>query len=369
MTFKVSKDGWIEGAVRVPVPPKGRDRLEVVNRVSAHIAVSNAQSLKTSFDENGEVDSHLYVRHGTRSQIRDPEGMADFEQYVPLTHNAYADLDGNDGSWSIESAGGMGSDAVVGEWDAAQVRRFIWLWRGLRKHGNIPNKLATSSRLNSMESKGLSWHRLGIDGNFPMGELGGRLQRGADSVDDPHYMHYSKSWGKGCPTPLRIRQLKTIHARSNMDIDFPTTPTPPPVEKRRKPERLKTIQYGSRGEEVVLWQRFLKGTGYRNIEIDGIFGDDTRKTTEWWQTAVMLTRDGVVGAYTWTEAITDSGRLNKGDHSIPVGIWQVVVGVTVDYDFGPRTDVATEEVQRYLNVDDDGVVWEDTVNALRNWWI
>lgn len=370
MEFRVTKDGWIEGAIRVPVQAKGRDRLQVVNRVNLHIAVSNALSLKTSFDERDEVDSHVYTRHGTKAQIRDPNGMADFEQYVPLTHNAYADLDGNDGSWSIETAGGVGSDAVVGEWDAAQLRRLEWLWRGLRKHGDIPNKLATSSRLGSIESKGLSWHRLGIDGNFPEGLLGGRLQRGASNPSDPHYMHYSKSWGKACPTPKRIEQIKSIHARSQMaEPDFPLPPRPEPIEKKREPKRIKTLKYGSRGEEVVLWQRFLRGTGYRNLVVDGIFGDDSKKHTEWYQDAMGLTSDGIVGGYSWTEALVDGGRLNKGDHMIPVGIWQTIIGVTVDYDFGPRTENATEEVQRYLKVDDDGIVWTKTGDRLRTWWV
>lgn len=369
MTFKV-KDGWIDGAIKVPIQSKGRDPLDEVFRVSLHIAVSNALSLKTSFDEIDEVDSHLYVRHGTKAQIRDPNGMADFEQYVPLTHNAHADLDGNDRSWSIETAGAVGSDAIVGEWDAAQLRRLEWLWRGMRKHGDIPNRLATSSRLNSIESRGLSWHRLGVDGNFPMGEMGGRLQRGANSPSDPRYMHYSKSWGKSCPTPGRIRQIKTIHARSQMaEPDFPIPPRPAPIEKKREPERIKTIKYGSRGDEVVLWQRFLKNVGYHTLDVDGIFGDDTRATTKRYQTHEGLVPDGIVGGYSWCEALLENGRLNKGDHNSSVGIWQNIIGVTDDYDFGPRTENATEEVQRYLKVTDDGIVWTKSVDALRKWWV
>lgn len=369
MTFNVM-DGWISGAIRVPIQSKGRDPLDEVFRVSLHIAVSNALSLKTSFDEIDEVDSHLYVRHGTRSQIRDSNGMADFEQYVPLTHNAHADLDGNDRSWSIETAGAVGSDAIVGEWDAAQLRRLEWLWRGMRKHGDIPNRLATSSRLNSIESRGLSWHRLGVDGNFPEGLMGGRLQRGADSPSDPQYMHYSKSWGKSCPTPGRIRQIKTIHARSQMtEPDFPVPPRPQPVEKTREPERIKTIKYGSRGDEVVLWQRFLKNDGYRKLVVDGIFGDDTKRTTRAWQEFEGLVPDSIVGGYSWCEALIQNGRLSKGDHNSSVGIWQNIIGVTDDYDFGPRTENATEEVQRFLKVDDDGVVWTKSVDALRKWWV
>lgn len=373
MSDFVVKDGWISGAVKRPVQSKGRARLKVVNRVNLHIAVSNAQSLYTSFDEKNEVDSHLYVRHGTRAQINDPEGMADFEQYVPLTHNAYADLDGNDGGWSIETAGGVGSDAVVGKWDAAQLRRLAWLWKHLREHGKIPNKLATSSKLYSIESQGLSWHRLGIDGNFPNGELGGRLQRGATSTTDPRYMHYSKHWGKACPTPERIKQIRDIHAMSQKPVATTPSkpkpkPTPKPVEKKREPQRMPTIKYGSRGEPVIHWQRFLKAVGYYKIDVDGIFGDETAGYTKNYQQANGLVPDKVVGPFTWCEALLEFGRINLGDHNVAVGIWQNIIQVNDDYDFGPRTKAATEEVQRFLKVDDDAIVWTKTVDALRKWW-
>lgn len=372
MAFTV-KNGWIDGAIKVPVQSKGRDRLQVINRVNAHIAVSNAKSLYTSFDEIDEVDSHLYVRHGTKAQIADPNGMADFEQYVPLTHNAFADLDGNDGTWSIETAGGVGSDAIVGEWDDAQLRRLAWLWRGMREHGDIHNKLATSSRLNSIESKGLSWHRLGIDGNFPEGLMGGRLQRGATSVSDPRYMHYSKHWGKSCPTPNRIEQIRTVHAMSQKAEPTkpvtPSKPVPKPVEKKHEPERLPNLKYGSRGELVVVWQRFLKADNYRTVVIDGIFGGDTKEKTGWYQRANGLVPDSVVGPYTWCESLLEFGTLEKGDHNIAVGIWQHIIGVTVDYDFGPRTSKRTGEVQRYLKTADDEVVGSKTVDKLLDWWL
>lgn len=373
MAFGI-RDGWINGAIKVPVQSKGRRKLTNHNRVNLHIAVSNASSLKTSFDEIDEVDSHVYVRHGTRAQIRDPKGMADFEQYVPTTHCAFADLNGNDGGFSIETAGGVGSDAYVGEWDAAQVRRIIWLWNGLRREYDIPNRLATSSKLDSIESKGLSWHRLGVDGNFPQGELGGRLQRGASSVSDPRYMHYSKHWGKLCPTDQRIRQIKSIFSKANL-VDFggddtPIVHYPTPVEKKREPERLNLLKHGSRGEEVVLWQRFLKGAGFWQIEVDGIFGKHSGDATESYQRHNGLVADRKVGAYTWCEALLEHGRVNKGDHNVAVGIWQHIIKVDkIDYDFGPRTENATEEVQRFLKVSDDGVVWERTQTALLNWWL
>lgn len=151
--------------------------------------------------------------------------------------------------------------------------------------------------------------------------------------------------------------------------DFPIPPRPAPIEKKREPERIKTIKYGSRGDEVVLWQRFLKNVGYHTLDVDGIFGDDTRATTKRYQTHEGLVPDGIVGGYSWCEALLENGRLNKGDHNSSVGIWQNIIGVTDDYDFGPRTENATEEVQRYLKVTDDGIVWTKSVDALRKWWV
>ena len=371
MRFTV-RDGWISGAIKKPVQSKGRRRLTNHNRVNLHIAVANGSSLFYSFDELDEVDSHTYVRHGTAAQIADPKGMADFEQYVSLDYCAFADLDGNDGGFSIETAGGVGSDANVGKWDAAQIRRIIWLWNGLKRTYDIPNKLATSSRLNSIESKGLGWHRIGIDGNFPVGLHGGRLQRGADSTIDPDYMHYSRHWGKSCPGPSRIDQIHGIFTKANLvdftDDDVPNIPTPKPVLKSRKPNKLPTIKSGSRGEFVVHWQRLLKADNYR-VAVDGIFYKDTKQKTRWWQDAKNLEPvDGIVGPITWSESLIALGYLNNGDLNAAVGIWQNIIGVRDDYSFGPITEAATREVQRYLKVADDGVVGPRTTGALLNWW-
>lgn len=370
MAFGI-KEGWINGAIKKPVQSKGRRALTEHNRVNLHIAVSNSSTLFYSFDEIDEVDSHLYVRRGTAAQIADPKGMADFEQYVPTNRCAFADLDGNDGGISIETAGGVGSDANVGQWDPAQVRRLIWLWNGLRLAYDIPNKLVTSSRLNSIESKGLGWHRVGVDGNFPQGELGGRLQRGARSTSDPNYMHYSKHWGKSCPGPSRIQQIRSLFAKANtsvpIDDDVPVIPAPKPSEKKRAPERLPTLKKSSHGEFVVLWQRFLKSDNYR-LDVDGIFWSDTEAKTEAFQRHEGLQPDGIVGAYSWCEALGNMGILNTGDLGVPVGIWQYIIDVTVDYDFGPRTRAATKEVQRWLGVTDDGRVGPKTIGALLKKW-
>lgn len=251
---------WFEGPGITHRPlPKSRGLMGTIRRMNCHIAVSEADSLYHSFDDPGEPDSHVYVLRGTAAQIADPNGMANMEQYVPLTHKANADYEGNDATFSVETEGGRDDDGdgipnepadILGEWDPAQVRRLRWLWTKVRKAYNLPNKLVETARWNSEENRGLGWHRIGIDGNFPAGELGGRLQRGATSTTDPRFMHWSSKFGKGCPGPNRIRQMPSILA------PFPVPVTAPPIvlpELEIEDEDMKMLVRQSNGATFLAW--------------------------------------------------------------------------------------------------------------------
>jgi hypothetical protein len=192
------------GAIWKPITAKSRSRLTVYNRVNLHIAVSEASSLFSFFNQAGIADSHFYVRR---------DGTV--EQYVDTAYKAYADLEGNDATISIETQG-MGT----GEWTPAQLESLARLYAWCVKTHGIALKMATSSKTDS-SSHGLSWHRLGIDGNFPPlpSILAGRLQRGGG-------MHYSNSFGKGCPTDDRIKQIPGIFARAKELLEPKPAPTP-----------------------------------------------------------------------------------------------------------------------------------------------
>lgn len=57
-----------------------------------------------------------------------------------------------------------------------------------------------------------------------------------------------------------------------------------------------TIRYGSRGDDVIAWQRIL------DVTRDGVFGVRTQTATEAWQRARGLHPDGIVGPKTWAMA-------------------------------------------------------------------
>lgn len=59
------------------------------------------------------------------------------------------------------------------------------------------------------------------------------------------------------------------------------------------------LQIGSRGQEVIELQQALE------IEVDGYFGDDTRKAVEAYQQENSLIVDGIVGSQT-LEAIREN---------------------------------------------------------------
>jgi len=193
------------GAIWKPITAdKDRQRLTVHNRMNLHVAASEATSLHGYFNQRGIPDSHFYVRR---------DGTV--EQYVDTSMRAYADLEGNDATISVETQGGDGG----GTWDPAQLASLVdlYVW-AVRTHG-IARKLATSSKTDST-SRGLSWHRLGCDGNFPSlpSMQAGRIQRGGG-------MHYSTSLGKICPGDNRIKQIPSIFTRAEAILAGASTTT------------------------------------------------------------------------------------------------------------------------------------------------
>lgn len=289
----------IPGADWNPIDPQfvPSARLAVVNRVNLHVAVSEARSIRPIFNRTGAASSHAYTRK---------DGTT--EQYIDTALRAEADLDGNDATISIETQGGLHGPQTE-PWTPEQVEELarIFAW-AVRTHG-VPAKLATSSKP-GIESQGLSWHRLGIDGNFPAAPdlRAGRLQRGGG-------MRYSNSRGKLCPGDAKIAQIPGILARALELLggapaaapvsSTPTVAAPAPtqaartnhygrpllsVDGRRGPATIAEWQrqMGTPSDGVIsrpsslikAWQRKLKAAGKYTGRIDGIEGALTIRGTQ-----------------------------------------------------------------------------------------
>ena len=203
------------GAV-VKLVPRTFRRATERNRINLHTAVFAGTSLYSMFSKPTAACSHFYVRE---------DGTV--EQYIDTDRYSAADLDGNDATISIETWDGYGKVPWPGgqppPWTSSQVTAIVALCRWICATHGIPVRLADDSKIGA-SSRGISWHRLGIDGAFPRlpDMRAGRLQRGGG-------MHYSSATGKTCPGDARITQIPGIVAAIGAPTPPPApAPTPPP---------------------------------------------------------------------------------------------------------------------------------------------
>lgn len=263
------------------------------NRVSLHVAVSEASSLHSYFSAPGRPSSHFYVRR---------DGTV--EQYVDTDARAEADLEGNDATISVETQGGV-SDPQGEPWTDQQVEALAQLvaW-AIAAHG-IAARLATDSRVGD-SSKGLSWHRLGID---PWRVAGG--------------MHYSSSRGKVCPGDAKIAQIPAILTRALAILGqpgpaptsappAPTPPAPTPTPGGIDMSALPVLTKGSAGPFVRRMQGLLLANGYSigKAGIDGSWGPSTD-----------------AGFTAFQKANPTTGTNGKPDHSCGPASWARLLGV------------------------------------------
>ncbi|MBE5779055.1 MAG: hypothetical protein E7331_06970 [Clostridiales bacterium] len=86
------------------------------------------------------------------------------------------------------------------------------------------------------------------------------------------------------------------------------SPTPvPTVEVSVNPE-YKTLNMGSKGDDVVRLQETLKQHGYYSGEVDGRYGNQTRVAVELFQYCHGLSADGIAGRHTLT-VLYDSNQV------------------------------------------------------------
>ena len=154
-----------------------------------------------------------------------------------------------------------------------------------------------------------------------------------------------------------------------------------------------TLQRGSKGEAVKMWQYVL---GFEDAQRDGVFGAGTQSATKIWQKAHGLTADGVVGRGTWAaasvpptaaaspvaeivtqaqtavnatanaygvspqlaaiKALINPPTIRRGSQGPVVVAWQTYLGVPADGNYGSGTEAATKKWQASKGLTADGTV-------------
>lgn len=299
------------GAIYKPITaPKGRKAFNVINRVNLHVAVSEASSLHGYFNQRGIADSHFYVRK---------DGTV--EQYVDTKYRAFADLEGNDATISIETQGGL-TNANGEPWTSAQLETLAQLYAWAVKTHGIKLQLAKDSRLGDT-SKGLSWHRLGVPGYMVAGG-----------------MRYSKAAYKACPGDKKISQIPGIFARAKEILNGTTTASKPKPTAPSKPAPSKPAPKPAAAK----------------LKVDGVWGaGTTRRLQEVLGTVV----DGEVSSQPkiWRSANTALGSgwewVTTASGSRVIRALQTKLGVTADGKFGEKTIRA---LQKRMGTPVDGVL-------------
>ena len=128
-------------------------------------------------------------------------------QWVDTARRADANLNGTWRLLSVETADtGPPFPAWTGSnvpaWTEAQLDAIAGIVAWAAAEHDFPLEPMRSSRASE---RGVGWHRLGIDGNFPAGPLGGRIPGGES---------WSESTGKACPGDRRIAQVAEVIRRA-----------------------------------------------------------------------------------------------------------------------------------------------------------
>lgn len=236
------------GARKRLIPKWNKVKITRHRRMNLHVAVSESKSLYSMFSGSNSACSHFYVaKDGT------------VEQYIDTNYRSAADYHGNDSTISVETQGGV-RNLEREPWTEAQVKSLAKLWAWARDTHGIKNQMAKNTQTND-NSSGLSWHRLGVDGNF--NGRGGILE----SCWKPGGIKYSTARGKTCPGDAKILQIDDIFRLAN---GKPPVSKPKPKPESTKPQAPKPNPVGSKKNVVsakTLKTR-LKNAGFYSGVID-----------------------------------------------------------------------------------------------------
>ena len=128
------------------------------------------------------------------------------------------------------------------------------------------------------------------------------------------------------------------------------------------------FRQGDQGPEVRGLQHLLRFKG-QDLDVDGIFGAQTRAAVVAFQGQNGLAVDGIVGPQTWS-ALIQGATVQEGSTSQAVRAAQVLLrnkfGYSIDVDgiFGQQTENATRDFQTVYGLTVDGIIGPQTWRAL-----
>ena len=272
-------------AKKLLIPKWNKVKISRHRRMNLHVAVSESDSLYTMFSRSNSACSHFYVAK---------DGSV--EQYIDTAYRSASDMNGNDSTISVETQGGVRNPE--GEpWTDAQVAALTKLWKWARDTHGIKNQVAKNTQTND-NSSGLSWHRLGVEGNFA-----GR--KGILSVSyKPGGIKYSSARGKICPGDAKILQIPGIWEAANGKAPEPSKPAPSkpkPVDSSNVwPNKPMKVNGDKTAEWDRAWRELLSAVGYKDKDLGKNFLDwlselrDPR-TGRGYYDLTRLVNDGVMG--------------------------------------------------------------------------
>jgi peptidoglycan hydrolase-like protein with peptidoglycan-binding domain len=121
-----------------------------------------------------------------------------------------------------------------------------------------------------------------------------------------------------------------------------------------------SLKRGARGPRVAFVQKVL------GLNVDRIYGKQTKRAVKRFQRRHGLTVDGVVGPATWSALKRARGRSSTGARTGrgTVRALQRALGIAADGVFGPGTFAAVKRFQRGKGLTPDGIVGPATWAAL-----
>ena len=271
----------IKGAEWRPLKENKTEQLITATQLIYHSGVTKSDSLWGYFQRDDVVvESHLYVDH-----------LGSIEQYIDLDRQADANYKANIRAISVETWDNGDPDHVP--WNDAQMRALVDITVQVHRLKHVPILLAPA------------WDKPGMGGHT-------------------RFPEWSNVRGKTCPGLARRSQVAVILNRAKA-IVVGTVPTqtshttatgtkapsfPLPAGHwfgRPSRDSRNHSGYYSRTDRdrLKIWQAQMRKRGW-NINVDGMFSEQTEKVAIAFQREKGLIHDGHVGVATWNAAWTSA---------------------------------------------------------------